>query len=462
MSVAISLHPLFSDQAVLPREVPIPVYGRSVPGQTVRLSFAGQQVTARADSQGAWLAMLEPMAAGGPHTLTVSMSGRQLIRRDLQIGDVWLAVGQANMDMALAETTNARAALAQASLPKIRLHTMPFRGSGTAEYDGRWEKCTAAKAAGFSGLGFHFARMLLEALDCPIGIIQATHSTSSGLAWVPAEAIRATPELSRVAIASATPNESAPAAVFNSMIAPLVRFPIRGVIAYQGENDVTQAGLYRAIFAAQIKGWRTAFRREDLPFLFVQLAGYLDPRPDPTEDAWAELREAQAQALRFPRTAMAVAADLGDRASKTPREKRVLAERLMLAALAVAYGRSMPSSGPIFAGHDIRNDAVHVRFNHAEPGLRARQSGPLLSFAIAGADRVFRWSDARIENNAVIVSHPAIAKPVAVRYAWETHPTLTLENAAGLPAAPFRTDNWIAAATPTRERSSDPTAATTR
>jgi sialate O-acetylesterase len=226
------------------------------------------------------------------------------------------------------------------------------------------------------------------------------------------------------------------------MIAPLTRLPIRGVIAWQGENDIGQTPLYGPLFREQIRSWRSAWRREDLPFLFVQLGGHRTPKTDPVEDAWAELREAQARALNLPGTAMVVAADISDHESITPRNKRAVAERLVVAALAVAYGRAMPYSGPIFAGHEIHGNAVHVRFHHSESGLRASRPGPLLGFAIAGADRAFRWGDARIENDMVVVSHPAIPAPVAVRYAWERCPTLSLENGAGLPAAPFRTDNW--------------------
>lgn len=443
MTPALTLHPLFADQAVLPRDVPLPIYGRSVPGQTIRVSFAGQQATARADANGFWMARLDPVGAGGPHTLTVAMASRQLIRRDMLVGDVWLAVGQGNMDMALAETHDARAALAQANLPRVRLFTVPVRvgNAPSTLADARWEKCTPPKAATFSALGFHFARMLAEAVDAPIGVVQATSPASSGVAWVPVDVLRATPELGALAHTGAGGDE-APGAVFDQMIAPLADFPIRGVIAWQGESDVERAYLYRSIFAAQIRGWRAAWKRDDLPFLFVQLAGYLAPKADPGDHAWAELREAQAQALRFPATAMTVAADLGERESKFPRNKRAVAERLVLSALAVAYGRAMPYSGPLFAGHTVKSGAVHVRFTHADSGLRARQPGPLLSFAVAGADRVFRWADAQIDGESVIVRHPAISVPVAVRYAWETQPTLTLENGAGLPAAPFRTDNW--------------------
>jgi sialate O-acetylesterase len=246
----------------------------------------------------------------------------------------------------------------------------------------------------------------------------------------------------RASAAAAPAGAKSPGALFNGMVAALTSFPIRGVIACEGELDLDRAGVYRAIFAAQIQGWRAAWKRPELPFLFAQLASHAAPSALPVEDDWADLREAQAQVLRLPATAMAVTADHGDTDAMHPREKRVIAERLMLAALAVAHGRAMPHSGPVFVGHVIKDGAVHLRFQHAESGLRARASGPLLGFALAGSDQAFRWADARIEHDTIVVSHPAIPSPAAVRYAWESCPALSFENAAGLPAAPFRTDNW--------------------
>lgn len=452
MSAALTLHPLFSDQAIVARDVPLPIHGRTIPGQSVKISFAGQQVTARADASGAWCALLQPVPAGGPHTLTVSMASRQLIRRDILAGDIWLAVGQANMELPLAESSDARAALTHATLPRVRFFSVPPKLAKTPEYDcdGRWEKCTPPKAATFSALGFHVAKMLNESLDCPIGVIQATAVATTALSWISSESMRTVPELAAAVRAGAVPssalNEHTPGAAFHGMIAPLALVSIRGVIAFQGESEVDRAHLYRAILSAQIQGWRAAWRRPDLPFLFVQVPGALGPKVDPGDDPWAELREAQAQAARLPATAMVVAADRGDPGSTSVRDQRSIAERMTLAALAIGYGRAMPYSGPVFHGHEVKGNAVHVRFQHAESGLRARQTGPLLSFAVAGADRAFRWADARIEDGTVIVSHPAIAAPVAVRYAWEARPTLTIENGAGLPAVPFRTDNWSGSA----------------
>jgi sialate O-acetylesterase len=227
------------------------------------------------------------------------------------------------------------------------------------------------------------------------------------------------------------------------MIAPLTGFPIRGVIAWHGENDIEVAQHHRALCSAQIQGWRAAWRQPDLPFLFVQAIGEGAETTDPVDNVWAELRESQAQVARIPGTALVVAADRAEPVAPVGvRDPRSIAERLMLSALAVAYRRAMPHSGPVLAGHAVKNGAVHLRFDHAESGLRARAPGPLLGFAIAGADRVFRWGDARFENGGIIVSHPAIPVPVAVRYGWAARPVLSVENGAGLPAVPFRTDNW--------------------
>jgi sialate O-acetylesterase len=234
-----------------------------------------------------------------------------------------------------------------------------------------------------------------------------------------------------------------PSGLYNGMIAPLTRLAARGVVWYQGESDVGRAGLYRSLFTELIRSWRAQWRIAGLPFLFVQLANHLQRRDEPGDDAWAELREAQAAALREPATAMTVAADIGDADDIHPRDKRTVGERLALGALAIAYQRSMPYSGPLHSGHAVEGAAIRVRFSHVDGGLRVRGAAAVVQgFAIAGADRKFRWADARIEQGSVVVSHPAISQPVAVRYAWEANPVLSLENGLGLPAAPFRTDTW--------------------
>ena len=232
-----------------------------------------------------------------------------------------------------------------------------------------------------------------------------------------------------------------PTVLYNSMIAPLAPYAIRGVIWYQGESNAERAHQYRSLFPALIRDWRTAWGRDDLPFFFVQLAAFLPVQAEPGESAWAELREAQAQALALPATGMAVAIDIGDAADVHPKNKQDVGNRLARLALARVYGRDVADSGPIYREMTREGSRIRIAFDHARGGLEAR-GGALRGFAIAGRDRKFRWADARIEGDTVVVWSDAIAEPVAVRYGWADNPICNLVNAAGLPASPFRTDDW--------------------
>ena len=231
-----------------------------------------------------------------------------------------------------------------------------------------------------------------------------------------------------------------PSVLFNAMIAPLTPYAIGGVVWYQGESNRGRPEQYRTLFPALIRGWRAAWGRDDLPFLFVQLAGFQARQQRPVEASpWAELREAQAMALRLPHTGMAVAADLGDADDIHPRNKQEVGRRLALVALQNVHGRALVHTGPAYRAMERRGDTLRVLFDHAQGGLVAR-GGSLRGFAVAGADRVFAWADVRIEGEAVFVFSPDVPDPVAVRYGWADNPAGNLYNREGLPAAPFRTD----------------------
>jgi len=210
---------------------------------------------------------------------------------------------------------------------------------------------------------------------------------------------------------------------------------------YQGESNVETARLYRTRFPAMIRSWRRAWGR-DFPFLFVQLANHLERRAEPGPSAWAALREAQLMALGEPHTAMAVAIDVGEAEDIHPRNKQDVGRRLALAALAAVYGREVVGSGPLFRSHAVEAGAVRLRFESVGGALAASGGGPLRGFAVAGRDRKFRWAEARIEGETVVVRSPAVPEPVAARYAWADNPDCNLCNREGLPASPFRTDDW--------------------
>jgi sialate O-acetylesterase len=237
-------------------------------------------------------------------------------------------------------------------------------------------------------------------------------------------------------------NNQNPTVLYNAMIAPLIPYAIRGAIWYQGESNANRAYQYRWLFSALIRDWRAAWGVGDFPFLFVQLANYRAPQPEPGESAWAELREAQLHALRTPNTAMAVAIDLGEADRIHPSNKQDVGARLALAARRQVYGEAILAWGPLYDSMSLEGDGIRLHFRSPTGGLVAKGGDPLTGFAIAGEDRKFAWASARIEGDTVRVRHPGIARPVAVRYAWADNPVCNLYNSAGLPASPFRTDDW--------------------
>jgi sialate O-acetylesterase len=244
-----------------------------------------------------------------------------------------------------------------------------------------------------------------------------------------------------------TDDPASPTVLWNAMVAPLAGTPIAGVIWYQGESNVERAAQYRTLFPIMIRGWRAAWGDPKLPFLFVQLPNFKEPdvKLPLGESAWADLREAQALALREARTAMAVTVDIGDAHDIHPREKQEVGRRLALAALKAVYGRDVIASGPLFAAAIRDGATIKVRFTNVASGLTTSDGAPPKGFLIAAADRVWKRADARIEGGAVIVSSAEVAEPVAVRYGWANDPAATLRNQADFPAAPFRTDDWATA-----------------
>jgi sialate O-acetylesterase len=224
-----------------------------------------------------------------------------------------------------------------------------------------------------------------------------------------------------------------PAGLFNAMVAPLIRMPIRGVIWYQGEANTApeRAPIYERLFPTMIRGWRKAWNQGAFPFLFVQLANYKG-EPD---GMWPEVREAQRNALALDGTAMAVSIDIGNPTDIHPKNKREVGRRLSLAARAVAYGEKVVYSGPLFRQATREGTSVRLWFDHTADGLRAK--GALAGFEIAGADGAFQPAQARLDGSTVVVSHAGIPDPRRVRYAWSDNPRAALFNSEGLPASPF-------------------------
>jgi sialate O-acetylesterase len=235
--------------------------------------------------------------------------------------------------------------------------------------------------------------------------------------------------------------QNQPTALYNSMIAPLINYAVKGFVWYQGESNTRKPNEYAKLQPAMITDWRSKWNEGDLPFLFVQLPGFGDYNYLPSESEWALFREAQAKSLAVPNTAMAIAIDLGEWNDIHPDRKKPVGDRLALAAEKIAYGEDIVHAGPLYQSSSIEGNKIVISFTDTGSGLSTNDDEPAAEFAIAGEDKKFVWADAKIDGNKIIVSSEEVPNPKYVRYAWADTPVNpNLINKEGLPTAPFRTD----------------------
>ena len=489
----VRLPAVFSDQMVLQRDVPVTVWGWADAGEKVAVGIAGQSKDATADRSGKWSAKLEAMPAGGPHELTVR--GESTLRvAGVLVGEVWLCSGQSNMAMAVKGVVNAEQEMAAADYPRLRMFTVERAAAVEPQSDcqGGWQASSPETVAGFSATAYFFGRRLHKDLDVPVGLINSSWGGTAVEAWTNLKVQEQVPqiapvlEVSRENIARYDPDKAAaayetqlarwkeaaakakaagrrpprapqkpsdprmsqnrPGNLYNGMIAPLVPYAIRGAIWYQGERNSRDepSRLYGTQLRTMITNWRDDWGQGDFPFLTVQLPNFMAPQAEPSENAgWVMVREGMLKTLSLPNTGLAVTVDIGEEKNIHPKNKQDVGKRLALWALAGTYGKDVVGSGPIFRSMARRDGKIVLEFEHVDGGLAARGGGPLKGFAVAGADRKFVWADAAIEGDTVVVSSPSVANPVAVRYGWASNPDCNLANQAGLPASPFRTDDWV-------------------
>jgi sialate O-acetylesterase len=466
--------PYFRNHAVLQREKPVPVWGRADPDETIVVTFREQRRETVADSSGRWSVTLAPMPASAEPASLVIYGRNTVTARNVVVGEVWLCSGQSNMLWPVKNTVNAAAEIAAADYPLIRHFSARFTLSAEPRDDiaGAWQECRPGVIGNFSSTAYYFGRELFKKFNVPVGLLHCSCGGTQIESWMTVQTLAADPNWpeinrrwreerekfpfdqarheqayadwikSRAAAAkerrefkTPRPRESRqPALFYNGMITPFVPAAIRGIIWYQGEANVEHYAEYRTVFPALIRQWRADFQQGDIPFYYVQLAGY-GLRP-----MWEFLREAQDCALKLPGVGRAVVIDIGEKDDIHPKNKQEVGRRLALAAFAKTYGLVSECSGPVFASVGREGAALRVTFTHAA-GL-ATSDPALPGFVLAGADRKFVPARARIEGESIVVSAPEVSEPVAVRYAWESWPPAPLYNAAGLPAAPFRTDDW--------------------
>ena len=472
----LSVASIFSDQMVLQRQTSVPVWGWADVDQTVTLEFHGQKKTATADSTGAWRVHLDPMptvAVGEP--LVVTCAGQVRAFQNVVVGEVWFAGGQSNMAFTMKgmakHLPEGREMVGKASFPLIRVRRVQGDDQPTPQKDlsdgSQWGPCTPESVQRFSAVAYVFAKRLHRELGVPVGIINCSWGGKPIEPFIPIDHMAGHPTLTRLAELARSEDQDAirnlpggtfvrstawyAGRIYNSRIAPVAPYSVRGAIWYQGESNSgtgEDPRDYAHKMRALIRGWRDAWKNPQLPIYSVQL-------PQWKSYAWTYLREQQQRALDVPHTGMVVTIDLDNHDDIHPPNKIPVGERLARWALARQYGRSVSVSGPVYRSVEIGDDQVIVGFENAEDGLLvgrvdgsakfvAETAGELGGFELADKDSAWHSANARIAGSHVIVRSPRVPNPTAVRYACRPEAAVgeawNLYGANSLPVAPFCSD----------------------
>lgn len=488
----VKLPALFTDNMVLQQDTLVSLWGWADPGEEVevRADWAQEPVNITAAEDGSWKLQIKTVeAGGGPYTLTFK-GNNSIELKNVLLGEVWICSGQSNMHFPVAPIENSGWAtgvvnyeeeISKADYPHIRMFTVARKVAdhpqADVEAEMEWQPCSPATVGDFSAVAYFFARELHEKTGLPIGLINTSWGGTPAEGWTQKEVLESDADLMPIlkryeqAVADypqafeaykkeleqwkeeaararekgenpgAAPRDpigpdhhKSPYKLYNAMIAPLLPYTIKGAIWYQGESNADRAYQYRKLFPAMIRNWREGWG-SDFPFYFAQIAPHRSQGP--------EIREAQLLTMQsVPNTGMAVLTDAGDSLDIHPRNKQVVGERLARWALAKDYGQEeIVYSGPLYKSMQVQGNKILLQFEHVNGGLQAKE-GSLREFSIAGADQAFVPAQAEIKGDTVIVWSEKVKEPVAVRFAWKRIPEPNLYNKAGLPASPFRTDEW--------------------
>ncbi|MCX6895023.1 MAG: sialate O-acetylesterase [Verrucomicrobia bacterium] len=510
LAADLKLAGVFTDHMVLQRDMPVPVWGWADAGERVTVEFAGQKKIAVADAAGKWSVKLDPMpVSAAPQTLT-ARGVSVVTKTDVLVGDVWLCSGQSNMGVPMDIPNDyLQRRIREANNPQLRLiqivHNFPDQPA--ADLNGDWRLAQSNAVGNWIAIGYLFGDRIQTELGVPVGIIAGAMGGTPISSWVSREVLAANPTndfifryhetlVKQLPVATAKyekelaafrrrfpdararaientarrqrgepevrePREPEgspgsprnPAACYNGKIAPLAPFAIRGVLWYQGENNVTRFAEYPSQMTDLMRSWRALFGLPQLPFLMTELAPFHPPAAAPEDSERARFGEALAQTAKADGNAWVITiVDGGDPKNIHPAKKEIPGERFAAMALAKVYGRAGIAHGPLFESWRAEQGRAVVKFSSVGGGLAVKAmnlGGHAIAgdaphgFELAGDDRKFFRATARIEGgDTVVVSCPEVASPAAVRYAWAGFPLCNLFNREGFAAYPFRTDDW--------------------
>ena len=498
------------------------IWGTAEPEEGLTVTFAERAVKTTADKAGNWSTVIETGSAGGPYQLTIAADdeSRKVVFDNVLVGEVWLCCGQGNMQMKVRDSENAKSAVDSAkSFPQLRMFTAEQHATSTPIKDfvkvKPWYCCSEETINEFSAVAFYFGRHLQESIRVPIGVINVARAGTTLEAWTPYEGLENEGSfdglLEHWKERDDPSNPSCVSCSFNGMIAPLTRFPVAGIIWYQGEANVGRGAQYARMFPTMIRSWREQFKSPDLPFYFVQLAPHR--YEDYPRDALAEIWEAQLKTQEsVPHTGIVPTIDVGDPGSLIPSNKLTIGRRLSRLAIANRYAKEetglptepepaavpadeptvggpsadsadltnsadiadsdAPSasdngqttegssgdsettvvtreaewvvSGPKFQSAKVDGDQIVITFRNTGSGLVLHPEHKQ-QFTICDEDRQFVPADVTIDGpngTRLILRNKDITQPVAARYAWQDTAKSALSNKEGLPAFPFRTDDF--------------------
>lgn len=461
---------------LLQRDIPVRIFGKASPGESVSVSFRGQNVQTTASLLGSWEVWLAPMKPGPAEEMTVK-GNNTLKVADVLVGDVWLGSGQSNMQWAVRQTNNADQEISSANFPEIRLFYVPRKPSTIPvdDVDAKWVVCTPEAVKDFSAVLYYFGRQLHSDVKAPMGLIHTSWGGTPIASWISGPTLTGNPRLApfltfwadtiskhpdnyaryeqnlkkwedsgskgpRPAPPLGPGHPHEPTGLYNGMIAPLVKYSIKGALWYQGETEAGrgQGHIYGDALMTLVQDWRREFGQGDFPFFWVQLANFGSAAKN---GHWMKVQEGQVKATALKRTGVAVINDIGEATDIHPKNKQDVGRRLALLARHVAYGQNgFEWSSPIYRQATREGNNFRVWFDHAD-GLKTRDNGAVKGFTVAGADGTYVPAEAKIEGSTVIVSSAQVQNPRAVRYAWDYNPDSNLVNGAGLPASLFRSDD---------------------
>ncbi|MET3977484.1 sialate O-acetylesterase [Mucilaginibacter sp. UYP25] len=466
--VTFKVNQVLQSNMVIQQNKPFKVWGDATAGNTVSVKadwmVTGISVTANADNK--FLAIIPvPEARPGDftaHQISVQNGTLTIVLSNLLVGDVWFLSGQSNMQFPMKEVKDAASEVAKAQDANIRILNVGFNWN-TKPIDtikGEWQVCSPETVKEFSGVGYYFGKGLQNKLNIPIGLIYTGIGGSWEQAYVAQDVMAADTMLNRAYLKPFFDDPKSkekldgvfsfdrvyqPFLIHNAMIYPFYNLSIKGICWYQGESNRAERDSYLQLSYAQIKSWRKAFSQGDLPFYYVQVAPHAYGKMDSTLNDYAFFREVQEKVSKMENTAMVVTMDVGDAKNIHPIDKKPVGDRLARTALNRTYGvLSVNYEGPHVDHVQFLRKIAIINFipSSIKSGLRTNDGSAPKYFMLAGEDHKFYPADAKINGNIVELIARQVKKPVAVRYAFTNYPVTNFENGDGLPAVPFRTDDW--------------------